>query len=81
MTLAVVERVLAVRFHAVAVVDVPVAIVVPVVAGDLGGVAPRVGREVRVAAPDAGVDHRDDHARAVRDLPRSASPGASLFAV
>ena len=69
--LAVVERVLARKVHAMDVVDVAVAVVVFVVPRDLGRVAPQVRRKVRVAEPDAGVDHRDDHAGALGELPRA----------
>src|SRR5688572_27490071 len=63
--------VVVVEVPAVDVVGKAVAVVVQAVAGDLAGVNPDVGREVRVAHLRAGVDHGDDEVGvAGADVPR-----------
>ena len=57
------------------VVDVAVAVVVDAVARDLAEVRPDVRREVGVVEPRAGVDDRDDDARALRES--AHAPGRS----
>ena len=53
------------------VVDEAVAVVVDAVAGHLAGIAPGVGREIRVVVVHAGIDDGDNHAaRASGRVPR-----------
>src|SRR5262249_10353015 len=51
------------------VVDEAVTVVVDAVAGNLPGVAPDVGGEVRMTRRDGGVDHRHHRPAAVREVP------------